>query len=164
CWGKMIVDHTHLTVTLDSPDSSKQVFYQDRHGSLYSDRAFVVYDWIDGAIKPGKIILEGNVKMVNKSLQTMRHQFALADRVEILPATQEAHLTANAGRRVLIYDQVNDMQVSAAQGIKIKRDEMTKKESVQGIGDVRFNLIDPELEQLYKRFEQIQKPFHKKES
>lgn len=163
CWGKMLVDHTSLKITLDSPDDSKQVFYKDRHGSLYADRAFVAYKWMDGAIKPAKIILEGNVKMVNKPAQGIQHQFALADRVEIFPATQEALLSAQEGRRVLIYDQVNDMQASAP-GIKIKRDAITKKDSVQGMGDVRFNLINPELEQLYKRFEQIQKPFSKKES
>lgn len=164
-WGKMFVDHANLKIALESPEKAKdkQVFYQDRHGSLYSDRAFVAYHWIDGALKPGKIVLEGNVKMVNKPVQVMRHQFALADRVEIFPETQEALLSAADGRRVLVYDQVNDMQASAT-GIKLKRDQITKKESLQGIGDVRFNLIDPELEQLYKRFEQIQKPFSKKET
>src|SRR5262249_30835599 len=82
-------------------------------------------------------------------------QYALADRVEYFPKNQEALFsTKGSGRRVLYYDTANDMQVSAP-ALRIKRDQVTHKDSVKGIGDVRFNFVEHEidqLEQLRKRF------------
>jgi hypothetical protein len=36
--------------------------------------------------------------------------------------------------------------------LKIKRDQDTMKESIQGIGDVRFGLMEEELKMLQRRF------------
>ncbi len=87
CWGKMVVDHPNLKVTMASPELSQpQVFYEDDHGSLYADRAEIKYDWVEGAIKPVKMILEGHIKMISKpSKQSEKQQFALADRVDVFP-------------------------------------------------------------------------------
>jgi hypothetical protein len=152
--GKMAVDHANLKVTLDSP-GVEQVFYKDDQGTIYADHAEVEYELVEGKISPRKLTLEGHVKMINKPCKDLqRQQYVLADRVKVFPATQEVFLSADKGNRVLVYDQVNDLQVSAP-GLKIKRDEATKKESMQGIGDVRFNFLDPEFDQLHQRFEEM---------
>ena len=76
----------------------------------------------------------------------------IADKVEYTPQTNEAVFTShNNLKRVLFYDKANDMEVSATT-LKIKRDEATKKETVKGIGDVRFSFVENEFEQLRKRF------------
>lgn len=157
--GSMIVDHAHLNAILDSKlaKDGSQVVYRDHQGTLYADHIEVKYDLVKGKISPTKVTLTGEVKMVGKPAHDpQKLQYALADRVEIFPFTQEALLTADKGKRVLFFDQINDLKVSAP-GIKIKRDEATKKDSIQGLGDVRFNFQDPEFERLYKRFEQLQK-------
>ena len=169
CWGKMVVDHDHLQVVMESPEPSeqeetvRQVYYNDKQGSLFADRMEVKYKLSEGRLVPLKVILNGSVKMLNKPIsESEKLQYALADRVEISFATQEALLSADSDKRVLVLDQVNDLQVSAP-ALKIKRNEATKKDSIQGMGDVRFNFQDPEFERLYKRFDQLQKQVEKHE-
>lgn len=74
-------------------------------------------------------------------------QYAMADHVEYDTKTHMMTLNANKGRRVLFYDQLNHLQVSAP-GLKIKRDPKTNKDTIQGVGDVRFTFIKYELEQI----------------
>lgn len=164
CHGKMVVDHVKLEVHMDSPagpdgsvSENDQVFFDDPMGEIHADRLKLQYEIADKGMVPKKLTLEGNVKMLNSYAAASDQssslvQYALADIVEYYPQTKEAVFsTRSGGRRVLFYDKVNDLQVSAP-GLKIKRNEVTKKDSVKGIGDVRFSFIEHEFEQLRRRF------------
>jgi hypothetical protein len=55
------------------------------------------------------------------------------------------------GNRVLFFDKVNNVQMSAP-SLKVRHDSSTQKDSIQGLGDVRFTFIEKELEQLKEHF------------
>lgn len=163
CFGPMKVDHVKMETKLYSPKEpdgtileEKQVFFEDARGDIYADNALIQYKIEEGALKPSKIILAGHVKISNRlvavadSNQTVL-QYVLADRVVFYPDTKEMLFKASKGKRVLFFDKVNTIELSAP-AIKIIRDKATKKESIQGIGDVRFSFVEHEFEQLRKRF------------
>lgn len=163
CYGEIKVDHEKMETRLYSPldgqgnvISGKQVFFEDAKGDIYADTALVQYSKQDGTIVPHKIVLNGNIRIANRlpSLEDAANsvlQYILADQVEFYPQTSEMTFTASNGRRVLFFDKVNVLELSAP-GLKIIRDKATKKETVQGLGDVRFSFIEPEFEQLRSRF------------
>lgn len=149
CHGKVFVDHIQLMATFESPSEGPQVFFENERGQIHADRAQLYYALADKGIVPQKVILEGNVKIENT--QAAAVQYALSDRVEYLPSSLEMQLLSSQGNRVLFYDKANDLQVSAP-GIKIKRDPVTQKDAIKGIGNVRFSLIEREFEQLREKF------------
>lgn len=60
-------------------------------------------------------------------------------------------LKGQGGNRVLLYDQAKDLQISAP-GVLLKRDPITQKETIKGLGDVRFSLVKEEFSELRKKF------------
>lgn len=164
-YGSVIVDHEHLKTIVESPrnefghvEDGRQLYFQDYLGEIYADRAILDYEQLPETqtLSPKKLTLEGHVHILNRSSVNPNEsesflQYALADKVEFFPRESEMLLTSLDAGRVLFLDKVNNLQVSAP-GIKIKRDMKMKKESIQGIGDVRFSFVDKELEKLKKHF------------
>lgn len=164
CHGKMIVDHEQMVVTFQSFTDSmgkvnqeKQVFFYDQLGEIQADKMTIFYEQVEGKPIARKVKLEGNVFMldhkkaedVNNNERPFIH-YAISDVVEYTLGDRETHLYASEeGHRVLFYDKINHLQISAP-ALKIIRDQETKKESIKGIGDVRFHFLDSELEQLRK--------------
>lgn len=95
------------------------------------------------------INLNGNVRLLNKV--GALPQYALADHLIYDNNTRQIHLVGTKAKRVLLYDKINDLQVSAPE-IKIYRDQMTHKEQFRGVGDVRFQFAEKEFDQIRKRF------------
>lgn len=157
-YGPVSIDHVRLLTTMESPSckgkvaDENQLFLKDELGEIHANKAFLYYTAINGKITLSKVRLEGNVRLKDCQQPSgdVLH-YVIADVVEFLPEFKEMIFTARAKRRVLFYDKVNSVQVSAP-AIKIKRDEMTKKESIKGIGDVRFSFLEQEYAQLRKRF------------
>ncbi|CUI16043.1 hypothetical protein PNK_0412 [Candidatus Protochlamydia naegleriophila] len=163
CHGQLVVDHERLITTMQSPKDElgsiqldKQVYFEDALGDIYADQVQLFYAWKDRELVPAKIVLEGHVKLLNRFDGHFQEsssilQYALADHVAYFPITQEIVLSGQNGNRVLFFDKVNNVQMSAP-ALKIRRDEQNQKSSVQGIGDVRFTFIEKELNQLRQRF------------
>lgn len=163
--GNIIVDHEHLKTTINSPRNEfgyvvegQQVYFQDYLGEIYADQATLDYEQLEGSqtLSPKKLTLEGHVHILNRSSVNPNEsesflQYALSDKVEFFPKESEMILTSAKDGRVLFFDKANNLQVSAP-AIKIRRDAKMKKESIQGIGDVRFSFVDKELEKLKKHF------------
>lgn len=162
-YGSLRIDHQKMETKLISPENADgtvgeglQVFFHDAKGDIYADRAFIKYDCIDQKIVPIRIVLQGNVKIANNleqsaEDQTLTHQYILADRVDFIPHTKEMIFKSGKGKRVLLFDKANNLEVSAP-GLKIIRDKATRKETVQGLGDVRFSFVESEFDQLRQRF------------
>lgn len=163
CYGKMLIDHKKMEAVLQSPlnaqgkvPKGQQVFYYDHLGEVQADKATITYQMVSGRLIASKIILEGNVYLIDhKGMEAGESQkkplhYALADRVEYTPHNKEIYFSSQDGRRVLFYDKINQLQVSAP-ALRITRDQQTKKESIKGIGDVRFHFKNSELDQLLKR-------------
>lgn len=159
--GALTIDHERQEMSLQGLstgrlEESQQVYIEDVLGEMYADRVQMAYIWQDRKLVPEKIILEGNVRLLNRfdghpeEAGSILH-YALADRVDYLPKEQEMTLASSSGSRVLFFDKVNNVQMSAP-SLKIKHDASTKKDSIQGLGDVRFTFIEKELEQIKQRF------------
>jgi lipopolysaccharide export system protein LptA len=164
CYGPMKVDHQKMETKLYSPKDSggcvpenKQVFFEDAKGEIYADKALIQYRCNDHAVIPYKVILVGNVRIFNRLNASdddaaAANQYALADRVDFFPSTKEMVFKAAPGHRVLFFDKVNNLEVSAP-AVKIIRDRSATKEAVvQGMGDVRFSFLEHEFEQLRSKF------------
>lgn len=164
CQGQVLIDHEAKKARLSSDQNTqgqvpegKQVFYHDQLGQVQADLVTIEYQEMAGKWVPVKFILEGNVYVVdhkglnqgNQAGQIPLH-YVLADYVEYTPHNKEMYFSSKSGRRVLFYDKINQLQVSAP-ALKITRDQVTKKEAIQGIGDVRFHFLNSELKQLLKR-------------
>lgn len=163
CHGTVFVDHQLLRTTMDSPIDENgnviagmQVYFQDNMGDIYADKLQIIYAIINHAIVPTKLLLEGHVHIFNRCTidperESPYQQYAIADTVDYTPQAKEISLSAKENERVLFFDKVNNLQVSAP-GLKIRRDQTTKKESIQGIGNVRFNFVEKEFDEMDKYF------------
>lgn len=148
------LDYDSLTgVFYGSPQ--EQVYYQDDMGEIYADRVTVTYAFIDGEYKPAKITLRDHVQLINRSsLSKIKDkvtlQYALADYVEVFPNEETMLLKAYEGKRVLFFDKIKDMQLSA----KLIKGQRTPSgnQSIQGQGDVRFTFGQEEIDKLKKHF------------
>lgn len=162
-YGKTTVDQVRFQTVIESPRlnngqvvNGKQIYFHDTLGEIYADVATLDYAQINGSIRPEKLTLAGNVQILNRSTVNPEEseaflQYALADKVQFFPASHEMLMSATNGEKVLFYDKANQLQISAP-AVKITRDGQTKKESIQGIGDVSFSLLNHELEKLKSHF------------
>ena len=177
CFGLCILDNEKMEARLSSPKDEngqtppdKQVYYTDEKGEIYADRVLIKYKSDGKETKPYLITLSGRVKILNRlpessQPETPARQYILADNVDFFPETQQMVLTATKGRRVLLYDEENDIQMSA-QGVKTRRDKITKQDAIEGCGDVRFHLVQNEIEKIRQQFslEKITNKLLKKQS
>lgn len=133
-----------------------QVLFRDDRGDIYADRALVKYGYVDGQYVTKKIVMLGNVRIINQPLSSSEgtmpvFQHLLAERVEYYPETNELAMMSSGGKRVLFYDQTNNLQVSAP-SLKVARDRSTKKDAITGQGDVRFRFIETEFDEIRRKF------------
>lgn len=144
----LFLDYTQMTSFFFG---SPQVTYTDSFGEIYADRAQVDYREVDGSLEATKVTLSDNVRLVNiGTSEKPASQYALADVVYYFPQEQLAILEGKR-TQVLFYDKLRDMQLSA-QSVRAQRDPITKKETIQGVGDVRFIFGPEELEKIKQRF------------
>lgn len=175
CFGLCVLDHEKMEARLTSPKDEngktpvdKQSFYTDEKGEIFADRILIKYKSDEKEMKAYQISLAGQVKILNRlpnisNPEKPIYQYILADNVEFYPDTQQMVLSATKGRRVLFFDEENDFQMSA-QGVKTVRDSITKRDSIEGTGDVRFHLVEYEVDKLRQQFslEKITSKFMKK--
>lgn len=169
CHGPLTVDHEHSSILFKSPApdlsgtvaQEHQVYFEDTMGEIYADQMQLDYADIQGRPTPTKLRMEGQVSILNRfdghvAESSSVLQYALADQVDYFPNSEEMILHAQNGKRVLVYDKVNNVQMSAPT-FKLKRSEGSGKGSIQGVGDVRFTFIEGELDKLRAHFSQYKK-------
>lgn len=128
-------------VTLSSKEDKEQLFFHDYNGKIYADHATVKLD-------KHECILTGNVKLIQR--EGLLEQYATADKVVISKNSGKMHFYSGKTQRVLFFDRVNNLQVSAPELI-LSRDPVTRQENVKGKGNVRFHFKEEE----YERFKLI---------
>ena len=163
CYDKVKVDHQKMEVRMYSPKGGdgkvlegKQVSFSDAKGEIYGDKVFVKYGYVDKQVVPLRVVVQGNVEIINNLAssegdQQQVKQYILADSVEFFPQTKEMVFKGSKDKRVLLFDKANNLQISAP-GFKLIRDKAARKEMIDGLGDVRFNFKDQELDLLQSRF------------
>jgi lipopolysaccharide export system protein LptA len=143
------LDYTQMTSFFYG---SPQVTYIDTFGEIYADKAQVDYREVEGTLEATKVTLFENVRLVNRGTsEKPASQYALADELCYFPQEKLTILTGKQSR-VLFYDQERALQLSA-RTVHAQRDPVTKKESVHGVGDVRFIFGPEELEKIKHRFQ-----------
>lgn len=164
CSGPVKVNHEKMETRLYAKhddanivSEEDQVHFEDAKGEVFADKVLIKYRVSNGSLVVDNIYLVGNVKIYNRLNSADDEtivvlQYVLADRVDFKPHTNEMLFkSSKGGRRVLFFDKVNNLQVSAP-ALKIIRDKATMKDSIKGEGDVRFSFLESEFEQLRKRF------------
>ncbi|MBJ7449667.1 MAG: hypothetical protein JHC93_04835 [Parachlamydiales bacterium] len=155
CRRQLLLDHQKLTAFLTSPDN-EQVVLTDFLGEIRSDEAIIHYTLQNGQYLPSLIQLMGNVQLINtQSLDVTTskpvQRYALADRVDYFLNSDEITLNAKPGKRVMLYDKLNERYLSA-KTIYISQDSKTHREVVRGEGNVRMLFQDEELAQFKNQF------------
>jgi len=164
CHGSFLIDHENLTIRMDSPKDDqgivvkdKQVFFDDVMGEMSANQVQITYLMENNKLfVPSVIHLAGHVQVFNRFDGHVQEassvlQYALADEIEFLPTSHDMTLMGENGNRVLFFDRINSVQMSAP-GLKIHYDKINRKETIQGLGDVRFTFIEREFNQLKDRF------------
>lgn len=166
CYGNTLVDHAHYKTVMSSPIDDagnilkgKQVCLKDDLGEIYANNLTIHYHFLEQKLIPVKIILEGDVAILNhgaidREKTKVFLEYAIADLVEYQPKEHEVLMSALGKKRVLFFDRINNLQVSAP-ALKIRRDTQTNKDAIQGIGDVRFSFVKKEIEEIEKQFHLI---------
>lgn len=162
-YGKVFVDHQSKQTVINTPfdkqgipDERLQVVYEDHIGKIRANKMTLDYQLLNGVLVPSKLLLEGNVYLINRigsmEEEDKGQQYALADKLTYDFATKQMELKAKKKGRVLFFDKINNLQMSAPR-LVVKRDSRTSKDSIKGYGDVRFHFIDNEFEQIRKHFQ-----------
>lgn len=163
CYGNLFIDHEHLQIRMDSPKDQegnilkdKQVFLEDVRGEMCADQVHIHYKKQETGFELAKIHFSGHVQVFNRFNGHLQEtssvlQYALADELEYFPALQNMQLKAHANNRVLFFDKINSLQMSAP-ALSIDYNTTTQQEKIQGIGDVRLTFIESEFNELKERF------------
>lgn len=163
CSGPMRIDNEKFQVFMQSSDgfnqeipSEKQVHFSNLMGDIYADQAILTYKMENEKMMPNYLHMEGHVKLINRFNGHEKEvgldlQNVLADSVDYFLDKREMHLSAHAPNRVLLFDRVKNMQMSAPAFI-MTFDETLTKPTIRGLGQTRLKFADKELEQMKHYF------------
>lgn len=150
CYGQLVVDNQRHRIELTSPKGGEQICYADERGQVYANEMVIHYRSTQEGVRGSRIELTGNVRLQSGDLfsdSPLPLQLAVADRMEYDPDREIMTLEASPGRSVLFLDETQDTRVSAR---KVCYDR--RHNAIEGFGDVRFSLSDPEIGKLKERF------------
>lgn len=163
CHGTARINHKDFQLTMTSPTDNqgnvlkdKQVLFQDEMGEILADKLTLYYAMENQTFTPSKLVLESHVRLKNHGAidpakTKIFLEYALADILEYIPKTKELILSAIDKKRVLFFDRINNLQVSAP-ALKVYRNGQSQEPEIQGVGDVRFKFVKRELNEIRKQF------------
>lgn len=155
-YGSLILNDEENKIYINSPKLEKeipegqQIYYEQGDVAMHANDACLEYFMDEGHFQPKEVLLTGNVHFASLN-PSVSPRCALADQVIYHPLSKEVVLSANSGNKVLYWDKQEGLSVSARQ-IRITTDELTGKESVKGIGNVRLAFSNAENQTLKKVF------------
>ncbi len=142
CHGEMGFDQQHMQAFFHSPTvegevlQEQQLYYEENQISLYADRGTIDYALVKGQVQPSAISLKGHIRLMSCDA-SKSPRCGLADWVTYSPTTRTFILGAHPGRKVLFWDEQEDLRISA-QEIHLTRDTGDGPETVKGVGNVQF--------------------------
>lgn len=153
--GEVSIDNKEKKIIIEK--SKNQIQYSDHLGSIFGDRLVLSYKEQGKNHLPDQVSLEGNVRLIGTMLggdannSIPNSQYALADELKYSCEKKEMKLISHNKKRVLFYDKINNMQISAP-GILYSKGKTIDKDVIKGLGDVRFRFMEQEFDHLKKRF------------
>lgn len=130
--------------------NGKQVHCEDGKTKVDGDTLEALIQQTNGTMQIEKLTIRGNVKL--QSHNTPQPQFALAEFLEYTPLTHTWLLSSPPPKRVLYYDKMNSVTISAPNVI-VKQPEGQQKPYVKASGDVKFVFGEKEISELQQRFQ-----------
>lgn len=152
CYGLMRLDQERLTLTLESPPNHPIEYFHEQM-KLCSDHARLDYANENEHISAEKLVLDGNVQL---QIEENGTRCGTADQFVYLPTEEKMILSSKQGANVLFWDKEQQLSISARE-VHIAR--VDKKETIKGVGNVRFSFSSTETDLLKKLF-----PFYKGDS
>lgn len=160
-YGILRIDRAHGNAIAESPEKqgkvlqNEQLYYEEDELSMYADKASMEFSTTtDNTVQPISVTLKNNVRLISHNSQKP-DRCALADRVTYSPGTRTFILSANPGKKVLLWDQNETIQISANE-IHITQEPGEKKEAIKGVGNVKFTFSQEEQSLLEKIFPNIE--------
>jgi hypothetical protein len=148
CQGPLMLDcREHLLRTDHGLD------YRDSRIHLEAGSGRLTYQEMDGALQPEALYCDGTVRLISSCIQD-QESYALAEQLVYFPAMRTMILTSRAPNRVLFWQKSGNITLSAPE-VHVRFDPQTKRESVSGIGDVRFRFNFQEentIEHLFSKY------------
>lgn len=156
-YGNCFLDQNRGEFSADSPigTQDQQLRLSTEWGTLKGDDLQILFEKKEGQHVLSSCFLTGHVSIRNRfselsQTEGILDQYILADSLRFFPESRQWIISANPSRRVLFYDAVHGMEVSAPEaGIHFGDAGLPE---IQGFGDVRFSFQQKELNRLKKRF------------
>lgn len=154
CEGRTILDHLKKKIFLISPsqnpERNQQVCFMEPEGKIYANNCTLEYRQDEEKFFPQHVLAVGSIFLTRSSLETNaegvskeRNQFAFADSLEYFPQTKQAILAANAGKKVIYFEESGQNVVKADRIILNRTKEGNQVESS---GIVEYSMTPQELE------------------
>jgi hypothetical protein len=160
CHGPLKFDRERLFASLESPfvdgavPDGLQIYYEETEFATYANKASIEYSLVGKQLIPASIQLFGDVRIFSIDPKKPPRK-GVADRVSYLPNTKTLILAADPGKKVLFWDEEQDLRISAPE-VHITKDPTTNKDQVKGLGKVQFVFTAEEddfLNNLFKTHE-----------
>lgn len=155
CPGGVCIDQRQGRAIVYGNDK-EQVLFEDAFGEIFADKATIEFKSVGQQVFPLCVVLEGHVRILNRFVHAGEEpgghmQYALADRAVYTPTDKQLVFSSKSPKRVLFYDKIRSLQVSAPK-LTVRRDRISRKEVFDGAGSVRFSFNQAEMQQINQRF------------
>lgn len=156
--GRLYIDQNKLQAWIESPQDQEghiqnQLYYKTEDLNVFSDSAQLDYININQHVKPSSIILKEHVRLFSKD-PNKPVQLAIADKMSYSLDTHSIILSAHLGKKVLFWDALQELRISAPE-VHIITDCLTQEKVIKGIGKVQFAFSKEEQTQFNQHFPQF---------
>jgi hypothetical protein len=152
CYGPLKMDYETQQILMNSSQmENKQVHFSNLMGDIFADSAILTYQKEGSRFVPLSLYMQGSVKVINRfngheKESGLELQNILADTITYFFEKKEMHLSSHSPNRVLLFDRINNMQMSAPAFI-VTHDE-SYRPTVKGVGKTRLKFAERELQQM----------------
>lgn len=137
------------------PEGMTQIQFKDEERQIYADNLVIYYQLQKNLLNLQELKLFGHVKLIQQEIDPKTKeshvQYALADELQYEHESEKLILTAHKNKNVLYFDETHRYRMIAPE-IEVKKNRLTNKFNIQGLGAVRFTFQEDELEEMRQNF------------
>lgn len=155
-FGTLFIDQAQKVAVIESPlingltPINLQIKYEEENLTASADKGRMEYSENKGVFEPVSMTMQGHVQIASSD-PSQPQKYGLADRAHYSHITHTLILFADPGKKVLFINEEDNLRLSA-QEVHITQDSTSKKQTIQGIGNVQLSLTSEEEAKLKKIF------------
>lgn len=159
--GSIDFNREKLRATIDSMEKEgvvpqdRQLYYEEEEFAVYADHASLEYSVNGETVQPSSLTLMGNIRLFSHDPKKPA-RCGLADRLTYSLTTKTLILSANPGKKVLFWDETQNMHLGAPE-VHITQDPETHQQTVKGVGAVQFAFSPDEQSKIQQLFPLLKK-------